>query len=106
MREFLFGHVSCESAASHRHKDVQVEAVVGLLEEEDEAQAEEAGAGQTPVQPGQLWKRRHKIIPGGRKRSGDAASPVCVQLLVRKQLWRRRASQVDGLTWRNSRRSF
>lgn len=60
VQELLFGHVSCESAASHRHKDVQVEAVVGLPEEEDEDEAEEAGAGQTPVQPGQLWKRGDK----------------------------------------------
>lgn len=39
---------------SHRNEDVQVEAVVGLPEEEDEDEAEEAGAGQAPVQPGQL----------------------------------------------------
>lgn len=30
--------------ASHRHKDVQVEAVVGLPEEEDEDEAEETRA--------------------------------------------------------------
>lgn len=30
---------------SHRDKDVQVEAVVGLPEEEDEDEAEETGAG-------------------------------------------------------------
>lgn len=43
------------SAASHGDKDVQVEAVVRLPEEEDEEQAEEAGAGEAPVQPGQVW---------------------------------------------------
>lgn len=54
VQEFWFHHVTCEPAASHRNEDVQVEAVVGLPEEEDEDEAEEAGAGQTPVQPGQL----------------------------------------------------
>ena len=39
---------------SGRDEDVQVEAVVRLPEEEDEHQAEEAGARQTPVQPGQI----------------------------------------------------
>lgn len=36
---------------SHGDKDVQVEAVIRLPEEEDEDEAEEAGAGETPVQP-------------------------------------------------------
>lgn len=57
VQECSFSHVCCEpeaAASSHRHKDVQVEAVVGLPEEEEEHEAEEAGAGQTPVQPGQL----------------------------------------------------
>lgn len=40
---------------SHGDKDVQVEAVVRLSEEEDEDKAEETGASQTPVQPRQLW---------------------------------------------------
>lgn len=39
---------------SHGDEDVQVEAVVRLPEEEDEDEAEETGAGETPVQPGQL----------------------------------------------------
>ena len=39
------------SAVSHGDKDVQVEAVVRLPEEEDEDEAEETGAGETPVQP-------------------------------------------------------
>lgn len=39
---------------SHGDKDVQVEAVVRLSEEEDEDKAEETGASQTPVQPRQL----------------------------------------------------
>lgn len=42
------------SAVSHGDKDVQVEAVVRLPEEEDEDEAEEAGAGETPVQPRQV----------------------------------------------------
>lgn len=56
VQECCFNHVSCEpeAAASHRHKDVQVEAVIGLPEEEDEDEAEVAGAGQTPIQPGQV----------------------------------------------------
>lgn len=40
---------------SHRDKDIQVEAVVRLPEEEDEDEAEEAGASETPVQPRQLF---------------------------------------------------
>ena len=40
---------------SDGNKDVQVEAVVRLPEEEDEEQAEEAGPRQTPVHPGQIW---------------------------------------------------
>lgn len=39
------------SVASHRDKNIQVEAVVGLPEEKDEDEAEEAGAGEAPVQP-------------------------------------------------------
>lgn len=39
---------------SHGDEDVQVEAVVRLPEEEDEDEAEETGAGETPVQPGKL----------------------------------------------------
>lgn len=41
---------------SHGDKDVQVEAVVRLPEEEDEDEAEETGTCQTPVQPRQVWK--------------------------------------------------
>lgn len=44
-----------DSVVSHGDKDVQVEAVVRLPEEEDEDEAEETGAGETPVQPRQLW---------------------------------------------------
>ncbi|KAI3355722.1 hypothetical protein L3Q82_004310 [Scortum barcoo] len=44
------------AAVSHGDKDVQVEAVVRLPEEEDEDEAEEAGARQTPVQPRQLCR--------------------------------------------------
>lgn len=46
--------------ASHRDKDIQVEAVVRLPEEEDEDEAEETGAGQTPVQPWQLWTKEER----------------------------------------------
>lgn len=42
------------SVVSHGDKDVQVETVVGLPEEEDEDEAEETRARQTPVQPRQL----------------------------------------------------
>lgn len=38
----------------HRDKDVQVEAVVRLPEEEDEDEADDTGAGEAPVQPRQL----------------------------------------------------
>lgn len=44
-----------DPVASHWDKDVQVEAVIRLPEEEDEHEAEEAGAGETPVQPRRLW---------------------------------------------------
>lgn len=43
-----------DSAVLHRDKDVQVEAVVRLPEEEDEDEAEDTGAGEAPVQPRQL----------------------------------------------------
>lgn len=39
---------------SHGDEDVQVEAVVRLPEEDDEDEAEETRAGQTPVQPRQV----------------------------------------------------
>lgn len=39
------------SAASHGDKDVQVQTVVGLPEEEDDDEAEDTRAGQTPVHP-------------------------------------------------------
>ena len=55
-----------QPAGSHRDKDVQVETVVGLPEEKDEDQAEETGAGETPVQPGQLCRERR----GGERGSG------------------------------------
>lgn len=51
---FVQSRVLRAEKASHRDEDVQVETVVGLPEEEDEDEAEEAGARQTPVQPGQI----------------------------------------------------
>lgn len=54
------------SALSHRDEDVQVETVIRLPEEKDENETEETGAGQTPVEPRQLWmterKRRKKMF--------------------------------------------
>jgi len=51
------------SAPSHGDEDVQVETVVGLPEEEDEDEAEETRAGETPVQPRQIWdKEKEKDV--------------------------------------------
>lgn len=47
LQSFIIIRLSCflSSAVSHGDKDVQVEAVVRLPEEEDEDEAEETGAG-------------------------------------------------------------
>lgn len=68
VQEYIFSPLllSCavflSAAPSHGDEDIQVETVVRLPEEQDENEAEETGAGETPVEPRQLWIRNRRMF--------------------------------------------
>ncbi|MEQ2271877.1 hypothetical protein XENORESO_010561 [Xenotaenia resolanae] len=58
VQEQSLNSLDFSSTVSHRDEDIQVETIVGLPEEEDKDEAEEARTGYTPVQPRQVCMRQ------------------------------------------------